>query len=135
MSTILHWVKKMCRDKTLKMSTMSLDIQLKNNNGIKSKIKKHGDSLISVETNKKMSFSFQDFSIKSICLDDFNNYFRDSEHCLNILSKIFYKILPEVSKLNVNELRTNAQLKKVLRFHSIEQPHLEIVRNVLNKMK
>lgn len=100
----------------------------KSKNHSKSKLK---DKVASTETHSTLSINFSKFHLAPVRLSGtFNNHFKDNEQLQKLLSELLGKILPKISSETYKELQRDA---KQLHFHTIDEEHRRIVREVLKE--
>lgn len=85
-----------------------------------------------VQTSVKsniLSINFSKFQFNPICLNGkFNNHFKDDTQLSKLLSEFLGVILPKVSSQTYTGLQRES---KQLHFHTIDNEHLKIVRDIL----
>lgn len=97
-------------------------------NQAKSKLQ---DKVASVENTSTLSINFSKFQLNPVCLKGtFNNHFKDGEQVQGLLSEFLGKILPNISSQTYEGLQREA---KQLHFHTIDEKHRRIVREVLKE--
>lgn len=86
------------------------------------------------EQSNNIIVSFSKFNINPICLQDtFNNHFKDYEHFGNVVFNFLGTILPKITSHSYTEICEGSLESKVLHFHSVDEEHRKIVREILEK--
>ena len=76
--------------------------------------------------------NFSKLKISPVCLSGkFNNHFKDSEHFEYVAANFLGTILPKITSHTYNEIANGGSEGKMLHFHTIDEVHLSIVRDVL----
>lgn len=88
-------------------------------------------SSISVEN---LSINFSLFQLSPICIKgEFNNHFKDEVHFHAIAASILGKILPKITSHKFSEVCEGGMEGDGLHFHSIDESHQEIIRDILSE--
>ena len=77
---------------------------------------------------------FSKFKIEPICLRGrFNNHFKDIQHFASVASNFIGTILPKITSHTYDEIREGGAEGRILHFHTIDEEHRKIVREILEE--
>ena len=77
---------------------------------------------------------FSSFKLDPICLSGkFNNHFKDTDHFASIASYFLKNILPKITSHSYKDICEGGVEGRELHFHTIDDSHKELVREVLEK--
>lgn len=85
-------------------------------------------------TTYNLIVNFSEFKLKPICLHGkFNNHFKDNDHFSNITSGFLGVVLPKITSHTYNEVCEGSAEGKSLHFHTLDESHRKIVRDILEE--
>lgn len=86
-----------------------------------------------VEKNAKyININFSKFNIKAVNIQsEFNNHFKDQKHFNEVVSSFLGIVLPKISSQTYNQICEGTQEGKALHFHTIDEEHRDVLRNIL----
>lgn len=88
---------------------------------------------VSVPDNPdNLTVSFAKFKLEPICLrGKFNNHFKDNQHFCSIAANFLGTIIPKITSHPYKEVCEGSSEGRALHFHTIDESHREIVREIL----
>lgn len=90
---------------------------------------------IPLHSSDNLCISFSNFVFKTISLPNrFNNHFKNDEHFRSVLSDFMQQILPKITSHKFTEICEGSFQGKTLHFHSIDEQHGEIIREILSEL-
>lgn len=100
----------------------------------KQEIKGISDKISVPETSDMLSVSFSKFKLDPICLKGrFNNHFKDNQQYISIMTSLLKVILPKITSHSYSEIGAGSNEGRQLHFHTIDDKHRTIVREVLKE--
>ena len=100
----------------------------------KQEIKGISDKISVPETSDMLSVSFSKFKLDPICLKGrFNNHFKDNQQYISIMTSLLKVILPKITSHSYSEIGAGSNEGRQLHFHTIDDKHRTIVREVLEE--
>lgn len=90
---------------------------------------------IPLHSSDNLSVNFSNFVFKAISLPNrFNNHFKNDEHFRSVLSDFIQQILPKITSHKFTEICEGSPQGKTLHFHTVDEEHGEIIREVLSEL-
>lgn len=87
----------------------------------------------SIDREEPLIVNFSKLKLVSVCLQDrFNNHFKDSEHFNSVVTGFIGTVLPKITSHTYNEVREGGPESRVLHFHTVDETHREIIREILD---
>lgn len=84
------------------------------------------------DQNRPLNVNFSKFKIKPICITGrFNNHFKNYEHFNHIVVGFLGTVLPKITSHTYSEICEGGSENRILHFHTIDDQHREIVREIL----
>ena len=81
-----------------------------------------------------LSINFSKFKLEPICLrGKFNNHFKNTEQYNSIVTNLLNVVLPKITSHSYNEVCEGSKEGRQLHFHSIDDKHRIIVRDILKE--
>lgn len=91
---------------------------------------------VNVEKCKQESLclNFSKFNLEPVSFNgEFNNYFKNNDHYLNVVTGFLKNVLPKITSLTYNKICETTSNGREIHFHTIDDTHRPIVRNILKK--
>lgn len=86
-----------------------------------------------IEENIHPVFSFEDFHLDSICIEnEFNNFYKDKETYIRIITTLFGNGLKLLAGEDINDLKASKSKKRSMHFHQIKGKE-DILIKILEK--
>lgn len=92
------------------------------------------DKVTKPEKPDTLSVSFSKFKFEPICLrGKFNNHFKDNQQYTSIVTSLLSVVLPKITSHSYGEICEGSNEGRQLHFHTIDEKHREIVREILKE--
>ena len=81
--------------------------------------------------NKYCSFNFRYLKTTCININEFNNFFKDSDHFLCVISSFIGTILPKISDMTPSQLASDGRLNQQFHFHKVHYDKYSKIRSIM----